>query len=434
MIAPRPGPGADPAATSPLEPATEEPPLDLAFVRERFPGLSGDELLMDAAGGSQTLAGVADRARDYLLHSDVQLGASYARSRLAGRRVAEGRARLAEMLGAEAEEIVLGGSTTLLLQRLARALAPGFEPGDEIVLTRVDHESNIGPWLGLEAQGIRIRIWPLNPESGALEIEDLRPLLGPRTRLVAAGHVSNVLGAIQPVREMAELAREAGALLAVDGVAYAPHGELDLGALGADFYALSLYKVYGPHQAVLFAARRAHGRLYSQNHYFIPGTEMPSILEPGNPNYELAWASGAIPDYLEELGGRRTPGSRGAEARASAWAGIAAQEERLQTRLLAALAPRDDLRILGPRSPSRRERVPTISFVHEHLASSAIVQSLDAQGIGVRYGHFYARRLVEDLGLPPEEGVVRISLLHYHTLAEVERLLEALLPILDGDA
>lgn len=411
---------------------TSTPALDLAFVRRRFPGLAGDELLMDSAGGSQTLDAVADRIRDYLLCSDVQLGATYGRAKLAEARMAEGRARLAEMLGAAPDEVVLGASTTVLLQRLARALAPGLEPGDEVVVTRADHESNIGPWLALQARGARVRFWERDAGTGALELDGLESLLGPRTRIVAVGHVSNVLGAILPLPEIAARTRAVGARLCVDGVAYAPHRGVDPAALGADFYALSLYKVYGPHQALLYVRRAAAEDLASQNHYFVPGSAMPAKLEPGNPSYEACWGSAAIVDYLEELGAQQRPGARGAEARAAAWDAIAAHEEALSARLLGALRARPDLRIVGPREADRALRVPTISFVHERLAPSEIVAALDSRGIGIRYGHFYARRLIEDLGLAPDEGVVRISLVHYHDLSEVDRLLDALLPVLDA--
>lgn len=411
----------------------DEAALDLDFVRHRFPALAGRQVFMDNAGGSLTLATVADRIHDYLLNSNVQLGASYAVSAEAGARYAEARRRLGEMVNAPSpEEIVLGASTTLLMKLLAASFAPSLSPGDEVVVSRVDHEANIGCWLALEATGARLRFWERNARTGELALEDLDALLGPRTRLVAVGHVSNVLGSIHPIRAIANRAHAVGALLCVDGVAYAPHRAVDVQALGVDFYALSLYKVYGPHMAMLYARREPFLELAVANHFFYGPEDIPGKLEPGNASYELAWGAAGVVDYLEALGTRMAPGSTGKAARDAAWQAIAAHEEGLAERLLGFLRARDDLTIVGRREADRDLRVPTISFVHRGLASSTIVSAVDPSGIGIRFGHFYAQRLIEDLGLMDRDGVVRVSLVHYNRLEEVDRLIAALGPILDG--
>ena len=417
--------------------------LDLDFVRRRFPALAGRQVFMDNAGGSLTLASVADRIHDYLLSSNVQLGASYAVSAQAGARYAEARRRLGELVNAPSpEEVVLGPSTTLLLRLLAQSFAPSLVPGDEVVVSRVDHEANIGCWLALEAAGARIRFWERDARTGELALEGLEALLGPRTRLVAVGHVSNILGSIHPVRAIADRAHAVGALVCIDGVAHAPHRAVDVQALGVDFYALSLYKVYGPHMAMLFARREPFLRLGVANHFFYGPADFPGKLEPGNASYELAWGSAGVLDYLEDLGRQvlgaestRNGSDAAPSARASreaAWQAIAAQEERLAERLLAFLHERADLTIVGRPEPDRALRVPTISFVHARLPSSAIVEAVDPHGVGIRFGHFYAHRLISDLGLHARDGVVRVSLVHYNRLEEVDRLIELLAPILDG--
>jgi selenocysteine lyase/cysteine desulfurase len=434
-----------------------EPALDLSFARAAFPALAGETVFMDNAGGSLTLGSVADRIRDYLLTTDVQLGASYGVSVAASERYASARDRFADYVNAEAsEEIVFGASTTMLLRSVAEAMRPLIEPGDEIVVTNVDHEANIGCWLGLEAVGARIRFWERNHDTGALELDDLDALLGERTRLVCVGHVSNVLGAIHPIRAVARRARAVGAWSCVDGVAYAPHRAVDVRALEVDFYAFSLYKVYGPHHALLYARREPFLQLANLNHFFYDRNSIPHKLEPGNANYELSWGAAGVVDYLEALGARSGWASQGgagassepsrggglgadtevsdalpgAAARMAAWAAIAAHEEALAERLLAFLRGREDVRIIGPSTADRTLRVPTISFAHHARSSSEIVSAVDRHGIGIRYGHFYAHRLVEDLGLMDQDGVVRVSLVHYNTLDEVERLVGVLEEVL----
>ena len=392
---------------------------DLAFIRGHFPGLAGDWAYMDNAGGSHVLAGVADRVRDFLLTSPVQHGASYAPSRDAARKVADATAAVARMINAgRPEEAVIGPSTTFLLQQLARGLAPSFRPGDEIVVTDVDHESNIGPWRALERAGVVVREWRVDPVSLELPLEALKRLLGSRTRLVCVTHCSNVLGTIAPVAEIARLAHAAGAELCVDGVAFAPHRRVDVQALGCDWYAYSFYKTYGPHQAVLWGRHERLLELASLNHFFIGKDRVPYKLQPGNVNYELAHGCAGIPDYLDALG--RHHGA------ADPFDVVATHEEALAERLLAWLRGRNDVRVIGRRGGGRDERVPTISFVAEGHRSSAVVAAVDRHKVGIRFGDFYDRRLIEALDLAGRDGVVRVSMVHYNTLEEVDRLIGAL--------
>ena len=203
--------------------------LDLAFVRSQFPGLEDSQVFMDNAGGSLTLRRVADRVHDYLLHTDVQLGATYRTSVVAAERYATARRRIAEFVNADSpDEIVFGPSTTINFKLLSKALAPTIEPGDEVIVTRIDHEANIGCWLELADVGATVHFWERNADSGTLELDDLDALLGPRTRLVCVTHASNILGTIEPVKEIARRVHAHGGRLCVDGVAFAPHRAIDV--------------------------------------------------------------------------------------------------------------------------------------------------------------------------------------------------------------
>jgi cysteine desulfurase family protein (TIGR01976 family) len=395
--------------------------LDLARIRAEFPALAGDWIFLDNAGGSQVLRRVADRIHDYLLTSSVQLGATYAVSRTAAERVLTARRTIARLINAEHdEEVVVGSSTTSLMFMLIQAIAPGIRPGDEIVVTQTDHEANIGAWTRLQQQGAIIKVWPINRDSLELDLSDLDALLGPRVKWVAMTHASNVLGQINAVAEAARRVHAVGARLCVDAVAYAPHRLVDVQSSGADVYVFSFYKVFGPHLAVP-----------SLNHYFIGAGELPYKLQPGNVNYELSYGCIGIADYLADMG--TSLGAVGPErARMQrAFDAFAAHEDALAEQLLGYLRGKRAVRVIGPPRVIPGERVPTISFVVHGLRPDAIVHSIDRCGIGIRHGDFYARRLIEALDLHSGGGVVRVSIAHYNTGDEIEKLtaaLEELLP------
>ncbi|MDE2514421.1 MAG: cysteine desulfurase-like protein [Rhodospirillales bacterium] len=396
--------------------------LDLEFVRAQFPALADGFAYFDNAGGSLVLRDVAERMAEYLLTTSVQTGASYVHSTRASSRMAEARARIATMIGARrAEEVVFGPSTTVLCQFLARAMASRFRPGDEVIVTNFDHESNIGAWRGLAAQGVVIREWKIDPARLTIDLADLRALLGPRTRLVAVTHASNILGTINPIHEIAAMVHAAGAELTVDAVAYAPHRAVDVAALDVDYYVFSFYKTYGPHFAVLYGKYDKLAALDGLYHYFYGREVVPGKLEPGNASYEAAWASAGIVAYLEKLGGQA--GRAGVER---AFAEIALHEAALAERLLRFLRGRNDIRIIGLPEADPAIRVPTISFKVAGRDSAAIVRAVDGDRIGIRYGDFHSRRLVEALGLAPGNGVVRASMVHYNTIDEVDRLVDSL--------
>jgi cysteine desulfurase family protein (TIGR01976 family) len=307
-----------------------------------------------------------------------------------------------------------------------QALLPGVKPGDEIVVTNTDHEANIGCWMRLRQAGAVVKVWEVNPQTLALDLADLDRLLSPRTTWVAMTHASNILGTVNPVAEVAQRVHAVGGRLCVDAVAYAPHRLVDVQASGADAYVFSFYKVFGPHYAVLWLKRDLLLGLPSLNHYFIGPEVVPYKLQPGNVNYELSYGCIGISDYLVHVG--NTLGATGTERQKmqAAFDAFEAHENLLAERLLAYLRSKPSVRVIGHDSATDGQRVPTISFVAGQQSSEAIVRHVDQYGIGIRFGDFYAKRLIEALGLQAQGGVVRVSIAHYNTLDEIDRLIQHL--------
>jgi cysteine desulfurase family protein (TIGR01976 family) len=402
--------------------------LDIDYVRSQFPALSTGYAYLDNAGGSAVLKPVAERITDYLLNSAVQLGASYSESVDAGARVMQARESVAQLINARyPEECVMGGSTTHLLQILCRAIAPSIQAGDEIIVTNCDHEANIGPWVRLcEERGATLRVWAVNAESMDLEIGDLDALLSDKTRYLAMTHASNILGSVNPVAEVARRVHAVGGKVCVDAVAYAPHRLVDVQASGADYYVFSFYKTFGPHFAVLWGKREALLELPSLNHFFIGQEVIPYKLQPGNLNYELSYGCIGISDYLIDIGQRLGASGNERQLMQAAFDAFEVQEDLLAETLLAFLRETPGVRIIGKSRVTDGDRVPTISFVVEGIQSEAIVRRVDNHRMGIRFGDFYARRLIEQLGLTPYGGVVRVSIAHYNSVDELNRLVEHL--------
>ena len=403
------------------------PELDLTRIRAEFPALNTDMVFLDNAGGSQVLARVADRIRDYLLNDNVQHGASYAPSQRATERVLAARRAIAELVNApHDEEIVMGPATTALIGTLVEALRPSLKAGDEVIVTETDHESNIGAWARLADAGVVVKIWPVDRERLTLVLDDLDALLSPRTKWVTMTLASNVLGTVNPVAEVARRVHALGGRLCVDAVAYAPHRLVDVQALGADAVVFSFYKVFGPHYAMLWVRHELLLSLPSLNHFFIGTDDLPYKLQRGNVNYELSWGCAGIADYLSDIGTELgATGDRRSRMQA-AFDAFARHEDALAERLLSWLREKPGVRIIGLPSFTAGERVPTISFVVDGLQSEHIVRQVDQHNIGIRFGDFYARRLIEALDLQAQGGVVRVSIAHYNTMDEIDRLLTAL--------
>ena len=402
-------------------------PLNLIAIRAEFPALASDCIYLDNAGGSQVLRRVADRIHDYLLTTSVQLGASYAQSQLASERVMAARRAIAELINAgHDEEVVMGPATTALMFILTQALLPGIRPGDEIIVTNTDHEANIGCWMRLKQAGAVIKIWEVNCDSLTLELGDLDRLLNERTKWVAMTHASNVLGSVNPVAEVARRVHAVGGRLCVDAVAYAPHRLVDVRLSGADIYVFSFYKVFGPHHAVLWGDRELLLSLPSLNHHFIGPEVLPYKLQPGNVNFELSWGCAGISEYLHDIGtALGATGSRRQRMRV-AFDSFQQHEDALAERLLSYLRDKPGVRIIGHAKVVNGNRMPTISFVVADRQSESIVRHVDRFNIGIRFGDFYSRRLIEALHLQAQGGVVRVSMAHYNTAEEIDRLISCL--------
>jgi cysteine desulfurase family protein (TIGR01976 family) len=411
------------------------PALDVDFVRSQFPALTQhwpDWALMDNAGGSVAPQQVQTRVSDYLRRYMVQLGASYPLSQRATQIVGEAHEFAELLMGAQPGEVAIGPSTTLNAKILAMALRPLWRDGDKVIVSELDHEAHIGPWAALAERGIEVLTWRLRPETAALELEDLAPLLDERVRLVAMTHCANVVGRIHDVKAIAAAVHQVGAQLCVDGVAYAPHRLVDVAALDVDYYLLSLYKVYGPHLGLLWGRRELLEAARGQNHYFVGEQQVPYKLEPGNANHELCAGLVGIGDYLSVVDHHHHEGPAESDRQgfARSFELFAAHEAQLAERLLSFLRDHPKVRIIGPRSSDPTTRVPTIAFVVKGRKASEIPPLLDPRKLAIRWGDFYARRGIEALGLAEADGVVRVSMVHYNTLHEVDRLVRALEEVL----
>ena len=401
--------------------------MDIEFVRNQFPALEREFTFMDNAGGSQTLKKVAERISGYLLHHNVQLGASYKVSREAGEKLTYATKQVSKYINAgRPEEVVIGPSSSMLLRILSICISKQWQEGDEVIVTNTDHEANVSPWTDLKEKGIKVKIWKANPESLELEINDLNKLLTKRTKLVAVTHASNILGSINPIKEIAKTVHKAGALICVDGVAYAPHRRVDVRKLDVDFYVFSWYKTYGPHLAVMYGKYNQLYKMDGINHYFFTKKDVPYKFQPGNLNFELTYSLLGITEYFEQLFKHEFPREKKIDIQQKmdkVFEHIGRHEERISKPLINYLAEHPDIKIIGKDTADREKRVPTISFVHLKMKSDEIVEKVDDYRIGIRFGDFYAKKLIEDAGLKEKNGVVRVSLVHYNSLDEVKRLI-----------
>ena len=402
-------------------------PIDTAFARAHFPALSGPWALFENAGGTLVAAQALERIRTYMTELQVQPGAAYPASARAAAMIAESHQAMAAMINARPEEVMIGPSTSMNVFLLAQALRPGLAEGDEVVVTNLDHEANVGAWRKLAAAGVTVREWRFDPDSVALEPCALAALLNERTRLVCFGHCSNITGGFTDVAALVRMIHDAGALACVDGVAYGAHRAIDVKAWDVDFYLCSTYKLYGPHLALLYGKRAHFERAAPLNHFFLDD-ELPLKLNPGGPNHELSAGLAGITAYLDALhahheGETNLP----LHGRLSAiFERIAAHEEALGAPLLEFLTAKPGVRLIGNPNADRHVRAPTFSFAVDGRDAGAIARAASAHEIAIGAGDFYAARCIESLGLAERGGVVRASMVHYNTADEVERLIRAL--------
>jgi cysteine desulfurase family protein (TIGR01976 family) len=345
--------------------------------------------------------------------------------------LAEAHSAAADLLGCDASEIVFGPNMTTLTFALSRAIGRDLGPGDEIVVTQLDHDANVAPWKALEERGVNIRVADINPVDCTLNMDDLRAKINRRTRLVAVGYASNSVGTVNDVETIGRIAHDAGAMVFVDAVHYAPHGPIDVRAINCDFLACSAYKFFGPHVGLLYGKAEHLTRL--RPYKVRPASDrIPDRWETGTQNHEgLAGLIAAI-DYLAELGrrhapaGQPAPGNRRSELLAAMGA-IQAYERVLCRRLVDGLVGIQDLCFYGISDPGRfAERVPTVSIRMGGSPPRRLAEYLAERGFFVWDGNYYALNVTERLGVEETGGMVRIGLVHYNTAHEVDRLLAAL--------
>jgi cysteine desulfurase family protein (TIGR01976 family) len=400
--------------------------FDVTTARRQFPALQSETIFFDNPGGTQVPQAVLDRMVGYLTQSNANRDGAFATSRESDRLLEASRHAMAALVGAaRPEEIVFGPNMTSLTFQISRALAREFLPGDEIIVTRLDHDANIAPWrLVAEDRGCLVRWLDFDPEDCTLDLAMLDSLLGPRTRLVAVGFASNAVGTVNPVAEIARRAHAAGALCYVDAVQYAPHRRIDVQALDCDFLAASAYKFFGPHLGMLYGRHELLARLRAYK--VRPASEAPpGKFETGTQLHEnIAGALGAA-EYLAGLSGLETAAWR--PRLEQAFSRIEAYEARLTERLVGGLQSVPGLRIYGITDPQQlSDRLPTVSFTLEGKSPQQVAERLGDAGINVWDGNFYAQAVTERLELEDRGGLVRIGAVHYNTDDEVDRLLEAL--------
>jgi len=407
---------------------TADTQLDVDFCRSHFPALDTGWVFLENAGGTLVPRQVTDRLGHFTAACQVQPGEGYPASEEGARMIEEGKATLAALINAEIDEIVVGPSTTSNVYALSHALRPQFEAGDEIIVTNQDHEANNGAWRALEATGLVVREWRMNADTDDLEIEDLEELLNPRTRLVCFTHCSNIVGLVHDVKAITAKVHAAGAMVCVDGVAYAPHRRIDVKALDVDFYLYSPYKVFGPHMGVLYGKRAALVRAANQSHYFLGDDDHQRRLCPGGLNYELTAGSAGIGDYVDAVHAHHFPGADvDAPERIEKVFGLfAAHETALGRRIEDFLGAQPSIRVIGASAPADRERVGVYSFLVDGRDSREIPAALRERKIGLHADDFYAARCIDAIGARPQNGVVRASLAHYNGSRDVDRLIDGL--------
>jgi cysteine desulfurase family protein (TIGR01976 family) len=416
-------------------------PYRVEAVRARFPALArrhGDATVawLDGPAGTQVPDACLDAMRGYLTHSSSNTHGAFAASAETDALIAATRAATADLLGAaDPDEVAFGQSMTALTYALSRAIGASLSPGDEIVLTRMDHDANVAPWLTVaQERGLVVRWVGIDPEDVTLRLEDLERALGPRTRLVAVGLASNAVGTINPVRAIADRVHAAGARLWVDAVHGAPHLPIDVGTLGADFLVCSAYKLYGPHLGILWGRRELLEAL-PPYHVRPAGDAIPGRVETGTLAHELLAGLGGTLRHLEWLGVAQGagPGEPGAddglrrERLRAAFEASRSYERTLVTRLIERVHAVRGARIRGITDPGRYdERCPTIALTFDGHHPAEVARFLGTLGIFVWDGDYYAWELSRALGLAESGGMVRIGLVNYNTGEEVDRVGDAL--------
>jgi cysteine desulfurase family protein (TIGR01976 family) len=406
--------------------------LDLAWIRQQFPSLKqtvngNPAVFLDGPGGTQVPQRVIDAIGDYLERSNANTHGAYATSRRTDVMLDEARAAMADFLGCNADEVVFGANMTSLTFAMSRAIGRELKTGDEIVVTRLDHDANVSPWRMLEETGATTRFVDVCEEDCTLDMQDLARKINEHTRLVAVGYASNAVGTINDVKEVVRLAHAAGALTYIDAVHYARHGPIDVHALGCDFLVCSTYKFFGPHMGVLYGKREHLKRLPAYK-LRANSDDIPYRWEWGTLNHECIAGITACVDYLADVGRRLRPevSSRRAALQA-AYAEIRQHERELCERLVRGLLEIRGLKFYGIRDYSAFDRrCPTVAIRIAGHTPLELATRLGDRGFFTWDGNYYALNLSERLDVEKDGGFLRIGLVHYNTADEVDRLLAAL--------
>ena len=418
--------------STPVMHSTESKAFDIAWVREQFPSLSlqyhrHGSAFLDGPAGTQVPKQVMDAVQYYFLGANANTYGAFLTSRRTDETIRAARAAMGDFFNCDATNVVFGQNMTTITFALARAIGRELQPGDEIVVTTLDHDANVAPWRALEEKGVVIRQVDIREEDCTLDMDDLRRKITEKTKLVAVGYASNMVGTINPVAEITKLAHAAGALMFIDAVHYAPHGLIDVKALDCDFLVCSPYKFFGPHMGTLYGKREHLERF--KPYKVRPATDTsPECWETGTQVQELIAGIAATVDYIAELGRHCDATAKNRrEALQAAYHATVPYERVLLTRLLEGLQGIPGAKVYGITDPKRfEERSATVSLrIGEHNPTK-IAAFLGERGIFTWDGNFYALNLSERLGVEQKGGVLRIGLVHYNTAEEVERLLAAL--------
>ena len=402
--------------------------LDLQFVRSQFPAFSEPDLkgwaFFENAGGSYPCKQVIQRLTEFYKKNKLQPGYPYPASMKAQDLMIESYRRMADYLNVEDSEIHFGPSTTQNVYVLANAMRPMWKDGDEIIVSCQDHEANAGAWRRLADRGIKVVEWHVHPETGLLDVEQLKALFTARTKIVAYPHCSNVIGFINPVKEITRIAHEHGALSVVDAVGWAPHGFPDLKDLDTDIYMFSLYKTFGPHLGLMHVKGELIGKMENQSHFFKEGITRSMITPAGPDHAQIASASGIL-DYFDAVYEHHFESEASPADRNRALNRLFRNHEKaLLERLLEFLRSRDDVKVLG--TDHAEDRAPIVSIIPTEKDIKRVYADLVGHKLMLGMGDFYAVRPLIDMDIPLQPGVIRMSMIHYTSPQEVEQLIEGL--------
>ncbi len=405
--------------------------LDINYVRSQFPAfkdpLSKDWSFFENAGGSYVPKNVIDELTKFMTSTKVQPFAEYPMSKIAGEKMDKATELFAKMINAKNNEIIIGGSTSINLYVLSKALKKFINSGDDIIVTNQDHEANISPWRKLKEYGANIIEWKFNLDNHELEISELENLITSKTKILAVTHCSNIVGSINNLKEICRIAHKNNIIVIGDGVSYAPHGFPNVKEIDVDFYTFSLYKTYGPHLALLYGKEEILRDLPNQNHEFLNG-KYPYTINPGGPNHEELASLIGIYDYFNNLYNHHYK-NKDIEILSKIQKInnlISTHEEIISNPILEYVDQREDFNLIGKNKIYKKNRAPTISFTSKKIKSKILAEKLIANKIATRNDNFYAWRCLKALGIDPEDGVVRLSMTHYNSLDDTELVLHAL--------